>query len=550
MTRRFIYVNLACALFFACAPSADASMLSFVRDLISTSAPTTGASHAIEFTVAQAIPASGRIVVVPEGAFSFPVGFNVSDVSLLVSTGGPYAPRTLASAQSATEDGVTIVSGSSPSISFTLNTTDDIPAGSAVRVALASTSTDAPVNADTLGSYRIRINTFLGNGATLDYGTAMVAIVAPVSASVGIVQHEPLRTNGEPSGTIAAGSSIIELSLTTDELATCRYATTTGVVYGSMTHAFTPSIGSVFYTDLTGFQNNTSYSFYVRCISTQGLANTNDYPISFTLSPTPASNTSSASSDSSSSGNNNGTGQYPFGSQVLYLGSVELSGFTSPGASVTVLQDGSVAAVTSADSSGRFDTTVPNLERGLYTFSVYATDSRGVKTSADSETLTVNQGSANLISSILLPPSVAVTSNTVAVGDDITVSGATSPGAKVEVSAVGNPLLLTATSSSAGSWSVVIPGKTLSKGSYQISARTIKSADSISNYSTPLKLTVGAGAVGACNSSSDLNGDGKVNLIDFSIFLTNWGGGPQGDFNCDGNVNLADFSIMLFNWTG
>ena len=48
-----------------------------------------------------------------------------------------------------------------------------------------------------------------------------------------------------------------------------------------------------------------------------------------------------------------------------------------------------------------------------------------------------------------------------------------------------------------------------------------------------------------------MNHDGKVNLVDFSIFLTYWATtAPQADFNCDGQVNLADFSIMLFNWTG
>jgi hypothetical protein len=48
-----------------------------------------------------------------------------------------------------------------------------------------------------------------------------------------------------------------------------------------------------------------------------------------------------------------------------------------------------------------------------------------------------------------------------------------------------------------------------------------------------------------------MNGDGKVNLVDFSIFLLSWGtDDPQADYNCDGAVNLADFSIMLFQWTG
>jgi hypothetical protein len=50
---------------------------------------------------------------------------------------------------------------------------------------------------------------------------------------------------------------------------------------------------------------------------------------------------------------------------------------------------------------------------------------------------------------------------------------------------------------------------------------------------------------------TDINGDGKVNLVDFSIMLSVWGtNAPNADFNTDGTVNLADFSILLFDWTG
>lgn len=51
----------------------------------------------------------------------------------------------------------------------------------------------------------------------------------------------------------------------------------------------------------------------------------------------------------------------------------------------------------------------------------------------------------------------------------------------------------------------------------------------------------------------DINSDGKVNLIDFSI-AAYWYGKPSPpanvDFNADGKVNLIDFSIMAFYWTG
>jgi hypothetical protein len=50
---------------------------------------------------------------------------------------------------------------------------------------------------------------------------------------------------------------------------------------------------------------------------------------------------------------------------------------------------------------------------------------------------------------------------------------------------------------------------------------------------------------------SDLNRDGKVNLVDFSILLFNWKGSDAvADINQDGTVSLTDFSIMLANWTG
>ena len=64
------------------------------------------------------------------------------------------------------------------------------------------------------------------------------------------------------------------------------------------------------------------------------------------------------------------------------------------------------------------------------------------------------------------------------------------------------------------------------------------------------KVGIGENVSGE-GSQSDLNGDGKVNLVDFSIFLLSWNtDDEEPDFNEDGRVNLADFSIMLFAWTG
>ena len=49
----------------------------------------------------------------------------------------------------------------------------------------------------------------------------------------------------------------------------------------------------------------------------------------------------------------------------------------------------------------------------------------------------------------------------------------------------------------------------------------------------------------------DLNEDGKVDLIDFSILLSKWGtSDATADINCDGIVDLIDLSILMSHWTG
>jgi hypothetical protein len=50
----------------------------------------------------------------------------------------------------------------------------------------------------------------------------------------------------------------------------------------------------------------------------------------------------------------------------------------------------------------------------------------------------------------------------------------------------------------------------------------------------------------------DLNNDGKVNISDLSILLSNWGktgATVTGDINKDGKVNISDLSTLLSNWT-
>ena len=116
-----------------------------------------------------------------------------------------------------------------------------------------------------------------------------------------------------------------------------------------------------------------------------------------------------------------------------------------------------------------------------------------------------------------------------------------------------NSKIVTATSTANGngSWKMKLSTAGLAKGTYEVKAQSIISKGDQSNFSPVLYIGVGENPNPDFGNRSDLNKDGKVNLVDFSILLFNWkGSDTTADINQDGTVNLTDFSIMLANWTG
>jgi len=98
----------------------------------------------------------------------------------------------------------------------------------------------------------------------------------------------PVRSNGSPTGELPAGT-MVTLSLTTDEDATCRYSTTPGIPYASMTNTFSNTGSTSHSTTITGLSNGNTYNYYIKCIDTYNNANTDDYLISFSIASAVAS---------------------------------------------------------------------------------------------------------------------------------------------------------------------------------------------------------------------------------------------------------------------
>ncbi len=107
----------------------------------------------------------------------------------------------------------------------------------------------------------------------------------------------PLRSNGQPTGVIAAGTSSTDISLTTDENATCRYDLSSGIAFDQQQEIFAGTGFTDHSTTVNGLADGNQYSYFVRCIDLSSNANSTDFEIRFSVAATPTGVTVSDSFD-------------------------------------------------------------------------------------------------------------------------------------------------------------------------------------------------------------------------------------------------------------
>ncbi|HLM84182.1 MAG TPA: fibronectin type III domain-containing protein, partial [Candidatus Bathyarchaeia archaeon] len=98
----------------------------------------------------------------------------------------------------------------------------------------------------------------------------------------------PTISGGSPTGTLAAGTAQATLKVSTNENATCKYSTTSGTAYSSMSNTFSTTGSTSHSTSISGLIDGKSYSYFVRCRDAAGNATTNDYPVSFSVASSQA----------------------------------------------------------------------------------------------------------------------------------------------------------------------------------------------------------------------------------------------------------------------
>jgi hypothetical protein len=208
-----------------------------------------------------------------------------------------------------------------------------------------------------------------------------------------------------------------------------------------------------------------------------------------------------------------------------------------------------------SDNDGDFQFSV-EAEPGTATLGIWTTDRNGNRSITINNTFDVTQGAITNLTRIIVPPTISVANQNVDPGEVITVSGQAVAGATVELHIDASLRIETVRANSAGDWSFSLNTATLSIAEHTLRAKSIVGTPPLaleSGFSTSLQLFVGVD--GQSTQPSDLNRDGLVNLIDFSILIFWWqttGGdsNPPADINQNRNVGLEDFSILLFNWNG
>lgn len=255
--------------------------------------------------------------------------------------------------------------------------------------------------------------------------------------------------------------------------------------------------------------------------------------------------------------NSGGGGGGGGGGATVYIpeAKITFSGRAYPGMKVTVLKDAQVVASTVSDPAANFKVTVSGLSAGSYIFGIYSEDKEGRRSALLTYPASLTSGVSIDIGDIFITPTIAVDKSEVKQGDNIVIFGQSVPRAEVTISVNSPKEFFERTFADAGgSYLLNFDTSRLEIGQHFTKSKSAVGG-TISSFGNIIGFAVGDKNVltqkTAC-MKADLNCNGRVNLVDFSI-MAYWfkrTAPPEIDLNEDGNVDIADFSIMAYYWTG
>lgn len=263
--------------------------------------------------------------------------------------------------------------------------------------------------------------------------------------------------------------------------------------------------------------------------------------------------------DTSGCGNNcgGGSGGSSSGTGGIFTG-VKFVGRAYPLSTVVVLKDGQQIVSTIAGPDAHFEIVVSGLSPSTYTFSVWSEDSLGRRSTLFTFPMMITQGVQATISGIFLAPTIDTDKVQVKQGDTVSIFGQTAPNSNVTINVNSLvPHFFQVPSDSGGAYLFNLDTSILEYGDHSAKSKA-SYTNEVSQYGKLTYFKVGSETIirNQTNTTyidADLNQDGYVNIVDFSI-LAFWYKKNQPpayvDLSKDGVVTIVDFSIMAFYWTG
>lgn len=342
--------------------------------------------------------------------------------------------------------------------------------------------------------------------------------------------------------TATAGDASVALSWTVPVtylgIAVASYEVGIGTTSGS--YSFT-NVGNVTSYTASSLTNGTPYFFITKALDASG---------NFLV----FSNEATATPTGASGGGGGGGG----GGGIYGNSSIVFEGTAYPNSTVSVVYNTQVAATAVANSLGNFSITLTNIAGGAQTFTLYAFDSESVKSANLNLSANMIFNTTTTLNNLIIAPTLSSSHKEIKKGEMLTLRGYSAPAVPILISFSGvQSFNANVQSSVTGFYSYSFNTNNYVLGEYQAIAKSkVFGVDSPPSLSASFKI--GEETVvtppGECKRS-DLNCDGRVNLIDFSILLYFWDStefskNPRVDIDRSGHIGLRDLSIMLYDWTG
>jgi len=234
---------------------------------------------------------------------------------------------------------------------------------------------------------------------------------------------------------------------------------------------------------------------------------------------------------------------------------VVVRGKSYPESDVHILLDGKVIGIAKTDTLANFYFEADEIPSGVTSFGFWSEDRDGLKSTLLSLTFRVTLGAITNISGIYIAPTIDIDKKSVKKGEDVVIFGNTVPDSGINIHINSEQEFIRETNSlEDGKYEITFNTDPLEEDFHTVKALfKISVSDNViqSGFSKSVSFYVGKiGGEPVC-AEADLNGDGRVNLTDFSILLYYWGSDNEcADQNQNGTVDLIDFSIMMYYWSG